>query len=195
MRRANARSTGAGELTEELTLLSPTPVAVAVSGITRVTTTATVTTGSAHGYTSGDFIVIAGADQAAYNGEVAITVTGASTFTYTVAGNPATPATGTISALFSSDSQGGQGSGWHTVATIFGAVVPLSASELLQAQAMNSEQAYRVTIYYRPDITPKMRLSWLPYQFTVAKTLEIHGVLPDADEPRRFLVLDVAEVI
>jgi phage tail sheath protein FI len=42
--------------------------------------------------------VIAGANQAEYNGIVTITVTGASTFTYPVTGTPATPATGTITA-------------------------------------------------------------------------------------------------
>jgi hypothetical protein len=39
---------------------------------------------------------ISGAGQADYNGDFAITVTGANTFTYTVANSPATPATGTI---------------------------------------------------------------------------------------------------
>jgi hypothetical protein len=37
-----------------------------------------------------------GADQSDYNGDFVVTVTGADTFTYTVSGSPATPATGTI---------------------------------------------------------------------------------------------------
>lgn len=64
--------------------------------ITRAATTATVTTGSAHGYTTGNLVNIRGAVQTAYNGDFSITVTGANTFTYTVAGAPTTPATGTI---------------------------------------------------------------------------------------------------
>jgi hypothetical protein len=43
-------------------------------------------------------VTIAGATQTEYNGTFTITVTGASTFTYPVAGTPATPATGTITA-------------------------------------------------------------------------------------------------
>lgn len=189
--------TGAGELTELLTILSQTPVAVSISSLTRASATATATTASAHGYTSGDFVTVSGAVETAYNGEFQITVTGASSFTYTVAGSPTTPATGTITVTFTSDAQGGQGSGWHTLATVWGAMRPLSAAELLAAQAVNSTQTYEGKIYYRvpQDITPKMRISWTPYGYTAPKVLEIHGVLPDKDEPRRFLILDVGEVI
>lgn len=72
--------------------------AVAVSSITRSSTTATVTTGAAHGRATGDYVKIAGADQAEYNGSFQITVTGATTFTYTVSSAAVTPATGTITA-------------------------------------------------------------------------------------------------
>ena len=76
--------------------LSLQPAAQAVSSITRSASTATVTTASAHGFTTGQSVTIAGATQAEYNGTFTITVTGASTFTYTVTGTPATSATGTI---------------------------------------------------------------------------------------------------
>ncbi len=69
---------------------------VAVTSITRSGGTATVTTTAAHGYATGNLVEIRGATQTDYNGDFEITVTGASTFTYTVAGSPATPATGTI---------------------------------------------------------------------------------------------------
>lgn len=72
--------------------------AVSVSSITRTGTTATVTTGTAHGYATGEYVRIAGATQTAYNGKVAVTVTGSTTFTFTVSGSPTTPATGTITA-------------------------------------------------------------------------------------------------
>lgn len=65
--------------------------------ITRDGTTATATS-SAHGFATGQCLLIAGADQADYNGEFYITVTGDNTFTFTVANSPATPATGTITA-------------------------------------------------------------------------------------------------
>lgn len=67
-----------------------------VTSITRSSTTATVTTSIDHEYRTGDYIVIAGAVETEYNGVFQITVTGDDTFTYTVAGSPATPATGTI---------------------------------------------------------------------------------------------------
>lgn len=67
-----------------------------VVSITRSSTTATVTTSSAHGYQTGDVVYISGAAQSQYNGAQTITVTGSTTFTYTVSGSPATPATGTI---------------------------------------------------------------------------------------------------
>jgi hypothetical protein len=65
--------------------------------ITRTTTTATVTTATPHGFASGASIMVSGSDQSQYNGTFTITVTGANTFTYPVAGSPATPATGAIS--------------------------------------------------------------------------------------------------
>lgn len=69
-----------------------------ITSITRASTTATATTNAAHGYATGKKVTIAGASQTEYNGEVIVTVTGATTFTYTVSGSPATPATGTITA-------------------------------------------------------------------------------------------------
>jgi hypothetical protein len=68
---------------------------VAVTTITRASTTATVTA-TAHGFTTGDQVNIRGAAETDYNGDFIVTVTDANTFTYTVSGSPATPATGTI---------------------------------------------------------------------------------------------------
>ena len=67
-----------------------------VSSLTRSGTTATVTTASAHGLANGAEVEIRGAVETAYNGIYTIAVTGLTTFTYTVAGSPSTPATGTI---------------------------------------------------------------------------------------------------
>jgi hypothetical protein len=66
-----------------------------ISSLTRSTTTATATS-TAHGYTTGNKVNIREAAQSEYNGDFVITVTDANTFTYTVSGSPATPATGTI---------------------------------------------------------------------------------------------------
>lgn len=67
-----------------------------VSSLTRSGTTATATTSSPHGWTTGKTVEIRGAAQTAYNKVTTITVTGPTTFTYTVSGSPTTPATGTI---------------------------------------------------------------------------------------------------
>jgi SPP1 family predicted phage head-tail adaptor len=92
------------------------------------------------------------------------------------------------------DGQGGHTETWTTLAKVFGQMIPLSASESLAARAVQSTQTYTGKIYYRPDITPLMRVQWTPYRYTAPKELEIHGVLPDRDEPRRFLLLDLGEV-
>lgn len=69
-----------------------------VSSITRTGSTASATTSTAHGWSTGFKVTIAGAAQNEYNGTVSITVTGSTTFDYAVSGTPATPATGTITA-------------------------------------------------------------------------------------------------
>jgi hypothetical protein len=63
--------------------------------ITRASSTASVSH-TAHGYSTGQKVVIAGANEGEYNGLKTITVTGANGYDYTVSGTPATPATGTI---------------------------------------------------------------------------------------------------
>ena len=69
-----------------------------ISSLTRggsgnLTATATLT---AHGYSTGDRINIRGASLSQYNGDFYITVTGANTFTYTMAADPGANATGTL---------------------------------------------------------------------------------------------------
>lgn len=62
--------------------------------------TATVTK---HGFRHGDSVAIAGAAQAAYNGTHVVTLLDANRFTFPVSGTPASPATGTITALSDQD--------------------------------------------------------------------------------------------
>lgn len=69
---------------------------ISISSITRSGSTATVTTSSNHNLCTSAWMTIAGADQSEYNGDKQIIVTGNNTFTMTVSGTPATPATGTI---------------------------------------------------------------------------------------------------
>ena len=81
-----------------VTMFRTSDAAQAVSSITRSSSTATVTTSSSHGYSTGDWIEIAGAGEGSYNGIFQITKTGAATLTYAVPGTPSTPASGTITA-------------------------------------------------------------------------------------------------
>lgn len=71
---------------------------MAITSITRAGAVATVTTTAAHGRTTNDWVYIEGGNENEYRGIVQITVTGVTTFTYAVAGAPASPATGTYTA-------------------------------------------------------------------------------------------------
>jgi hypothetical protein len=76
----------------------PNGAAGVVQGVTSITlagTTATVKTAAPNGFSTGQQVLIAGANQVQYNGIATITVTSSTTFTYQVFGNPASPATGT----------------------------------------------------------------------------------------------------
>lgn len=66
-----------------------------IQSITRNLTTATVTFASNHNYSTGQVVTISGCIEPQYNGPYAITVINSTQFTYTVTGNPTTPATGT----------------------------------------------------------------------------------------------------
>lgn len=70
---------------------------VTLTSLTSSSTTATATK-TAHGFSTGQYVTIAGAAQPEYNGTFQITVTGANTFTYVFAGSVTSPATGTITA-------------------------------------------------------------------------------------------------
>jgi len=69
-----------------------------VATLTQTGNLATCTTTVPHGFTTDDRVTIAGAVETDYNLSRWITVTGATTFTYTIANNPTSPATGTITA-------------------------------------------------------------------------------------------------
>lgn len=74
-----------------------------ISTITNVTTTATLTTTAPHNLVTGQLVTVAGATPASYNATNAvITVTGPTTFTYTLATNPGGNATvvGTLTVTY-----------------------------------------------------------------------------------------------
>lgn len=69
---------------------------VNVTSVTRSSSLVTVVTAVPHGYNTHDIILIAGATPAAYNDEFRITVIDNTTFTFSIGGELATPATGSI---------------------------------------------------------------------------------------------------
>jgi len=75
-----------------------TAVDAAVTSVTSSSTTATCTTTAVHGFSTGNYVIMAGADVTAYNGTFQITVTSTTVFTYTLASDPADTTTGTITA-------------------------------------------------------------------------------------------------
>lgn len=64
-----------------------------ISSITNSTTTATLTTATNHNLSTGAFVTVSGATPSEYNGTFSITVTGATTFTYTMLATPSGSAT------------------------------------------------------------------------------------------------------
>lgn len=73
---------------------------LSASSLTRSGSTATFTTSSVHILETGDFVVVAGADQPEYNGIFRVSRLSDTQFSYTVSGTPVTPATGTINAEY-----------------------------------------------------------------------------------------------
>jgi uncharacterized phage protein gp47/JayE len=73
---------------------------IGITSLTRSGSTATATTSSNHNLATGVSITVSGASQTEYNITATITVISNTQFTYTVSGTPATPATGTIQANF-----------------------------------------------------------------------------------------------
>jgi len=80
-----------------------------ISTITNSTTTATLTTAANHNLSTGTFVTVSGATPSAYNGTFSITVTGDTTFTYTMLTNPAASASVVGSYLVGSWGQIGGG--------------------------------------------------------------------------------------
>jgi len=75
--------------------IATTNTPITISSLTSSGTTATVTTATAHGLVTDNRVTISGATEAPYNGTFRITVTGSTTFTYTMASSTTSPATGT----------------------------------------------------------------------------------------------------
>ena len=95
-------------------------VAIVSSG-----TTATVTH-SAHGLATGDNVIIAGANEDAYNGAYTITYGSSTTYTYTMTEDPVDTATGTITSTFAFINEATNASGIANDSRIVGTDQPVT---------------------------------------------------------------------
>ena len=180
-----------GALLERLVIQQHDAPSIAIASLTRASSTATVTTASPHGFATDDYVTIAGAVPAGYNGRVKVTVVSALVFTFTASAALSTPGSGTMTAVYVSDAQGGRAIAWTTVDTVPAELQPLRAMERLQVKAIGSQVDLRFRVRVRTDITPQMRVLWTPRwpAGADAQTLEIHGVLPFEDG-RRWMLLE-----
>ena len=76
---------------------------------------------------------------------------------------------------------------WEAYATVWAAVSPLSARDLIAAQASQSEASGRITIRYRPGVLPTMRILHRGQIFTI-----IGQPLPDKASGLEYLTLVIA---
>ena len=84
----------------------------------------------------------------------------------------------------STDAIGGATLTWSTLVSCWAEVVALSGGEGRQAEAVVSSVSHRLTIRYRSDVVPKMRVSWN------SLTLQIHAVVPVLVHGKRWSVLE-----
>jgi head-tail adaptor len=186
-----------GKMFERIVIEESAPDPIAVASLTRTLTTATASTApTAHGFQNGDYVQVAGANEAAYNAaKVKVTVLSATSFSYQVSGSPSSPATGTITVTYLSDAQGNRKLSWSELVALPAEAMAISATERLAAAAipaLASSTLYRFRTHLRPDVTDDMRVRWTPRypEGAPEQVLEITGVLR---EDSRFMVLDCVD--
>jgi hypothetical protein len=132
-----------------------------LSTITNVTTTATATTSGSHGLITGNYVTITGCTPAAYNGTFSVTVTGETTFTYTMLTDPAGSATviGTYTVgAFTSIGGGATGGGNNQVFNLNDQVVTVSYTISATKNAMS---AGPITIDTGATVTVSTGSTWV----------------------------------
>lgn len=172
-----------GAMRERLVVLQNVWPAVALVSLLRSGTLATAVTQTAHGYLTGDYVTIADAAPAGYNGKVKVTVVDTVTFTYAVVSSLTTPATQAITAMYVSDAQGGRRANWTTVTTIWAEMMPQGGRELLQAAAVQAISPFQFRVRARVDLSVKMRVQWSPRWPPLAptETFELTALSPYND--------------
>lgn len=77
---------------------------------------------------------------------------------------------------------------WQELATVWASIAPLSARDLIAAQAETSKIMGRITIRYRTDITDAMRL----VHESKGDIYNIEGILADPDSGLEYLTIPVS---
>lgn len=179
-----------------------------ITSITRVGTTATVTTPSPHLLASSMQVTIAGAAQSEYNGAFIISVISATQFSYTISGSPVTPATGTPTASFTGATidlvSTGFGSAYNQPSgTALSLVTPLSGvsftgyvqfGEISGGFDNESEEDYAIRVIerYRNPITPfnKSNINATAKQVTGVTRVFVQEATPAAGQVTVYFMRD-----
>lgn len=74
---------------------------------------------------------------------------------------------------------------WETLGTVYAAIEPVSARELITAQSERSKISTRITIRYRSDVDYAMRV----YHEAKGQYYNIEGVLADKESGLEYLTL------
>jgi hypothetical protein len=138
-----------------------TSAGVTISSITNVTTTATLTTATAHFLNTGAYVIVSGATPAAYNGTFIITVVDPTSFTYTMLSNPgasASPVGSYISGTWGSIGGAATGGGTDQVFVLNDQVVTTSYTI---PTGKNASSAGPITIDTGATVTVPTDSTWV----------------------------------
>ncbi len=141
-----------------------------ISSITNSTTTATLTTAANHNLTTGTFVTVSGATPAAYNGTFSITVTGDTTFTYTMLTDPAASASVVGSYLVGVWGQIGAGATGNGGNQVFFENDQTVTSSYTIPSTRNAMTAGPVTIDTGVTVTVSTGSTWTVVQSKILRT-------------------------
>lgn len=84
------------------------------------------------------------------------------------------------------DEAGGQMRNWRDVATVWASIEALQGSERFEAMRVETQVSHRITVRYRPDIRPGMRI------LRAGRPFNLRSVV-DPDGRQRFLSILAVE--
>ena len=74
-----------------------------------------------------------------------------------------------------SDAMGQASGAWTEVATVWALVLPLRGREFFAAAQVQQEQSIKVTMRYRADVEPTMRLMWQGKPHDITGVIQLAG--------------------